>query len=577
MVCRLPETERPAVLDQMCGGDEALRVEVEALLAHDSADGLLADAALGIGVAHLNRAVRDPDNATPKPVAPGGAATPPCDTHPAQIGRYRIRRLIGMGGMGAVYEAEQENPRRTVALKLLRPGVASAQMLKRFAPEPGRDGHEIKVVDVLQRAADGIAERFREQPEIEAALRNTLGHTYRALGILDAAKDQFVRALKIQTRVPGEGHEDTLDTMLELGGILDDTDHRDDAERLLHRALALCRDALGEKHHLTGRAMAELGETLQATGRHDEAQSLLRKAVAVLRAAPGEHGGHESAVSAALHALATSLQAQGKIAEAVPIFRDLLATLRREPKPDPTGLSAVAGNLAAVLVNQKKNAEAAEILTAAIRDAETALPSGHWTLGILEFSLATAQEGIEDYRSAENHYRRSYEILRGAFDADNYTLARAARGLSWMCVVQDRAPEAESLQRERLDVRRRHLGPQDPRTYEEWLWFAIRLSDRGETSRAEEYFRALLTMARQAWPEGHVAMAQYESDYSLCLTRMGRYADAEPLLRRAQQTLSAAGPEKAELARAALVRLADLYDAWGKPTEAEAARSRPAE
>ena len=54
---------------------------------------------------------------------------------PERIGRYRIVRLIGEGGMGAVYEAEQEQPRRTVALKIIRPGQVTPQMLRRFAYE----------------------------------------------------------------------------------------------------------------------------------------------------------------------------------------------------------------------------------------------------------------------------------------------------------------------------------------------------------------------------------------------------------------------------------------------------------
>jgi WD40 repeat protein/predicted Ser/Thr protein kinase len=51
------------------------------------------------------------------------------------VGHYRILRYIAEGGMGAVYEAEQDNPRRTVALKVLRPGCASPALLKRFAHE----------------------------------------------------------------------------------------------------------------------------------------------------------------------------------------------------------------------------------------------------------------------------------------------------------------------------------------------------------------------------------------------------------------------------------------------------------
>jgi serine/threonine protein kinase/Tfp pilus assembly protein PilF len=54
---------------------------------------------------------------------------------PERIGQYRINRLIGSGGMGAVYEAEQGNPRRTVALKVMRGAIASPQASRRFEYE----------------------------------------------------------------------------------------------------------------------------------------------------------------------------------------------------------------------------------------------------------------------------------------------------------------------------------------------------------------------------------------------------------------------------------------------------------
>jgi len=61
-----------------------------------------------------------------------GAASPPSFALPEEIAGYRIRRLLGRGGMGLVYLAEQDNPRRAVALKVLREDIITARMLRRF-------------------------------------------------------------------------------------------------------------------------------------------------------------------------------------------------------------------------------------------------------------------------------------------------------------------------------------------------------------------------------------------------------------------------------------------------------------
>jgi tetratricopeptide (TPR) repeat protein/predicted Ser/Thr protein kinase len=56
-------------------------------------------------------------------------------TLPSTIGAYRILALLGEGGMGTVYKAEQQSPHRIVALKIIKPGVASEQLLRRFEQE----------------------------------------------------------------------------------------------------------------------------------------------------------------------------------------------------------------------------------------------------------------------------------------------------------------------------------------------------------------------------------------------------------------------------------------------------------
>jgi non-specific serine/threonine protein kinase/serine/threonine-protein kinase len=74
-----------------------------------------------------------PDPDAPTVVPPDGSALPP--GVPRRIGRYTIQSLVATGGMGTVYKAVQESPRRVVAVKVMKAGVASGSALRRFEYE----------------------------------------------------------------------------------------------------------------------------------------------------------------------------------------------------------------------------------------------------------------------------------------------------------------------------------------------------------------------------------------------------------------------------------------------------------
>lgn len=119
-------TERAAYLDRKCADDVDLRAEVESLLAHD-------EKSLPIRP-RIARAEALANLAAGGSSARVGLRAGP-ESLPKEIGHYRILREIGRGGMGVVYEAEQDNPRRRIALKAIRPGLVSEQLLRRFELE----------------------------------------------------------------------------------------------------------------------------------------------------------------------------------------------------------------------------------------------------------------------------------------------------------------------------------------------------------------------------------------------------------------------------------------------------------
>ena len=132
----LPIAERVGYLESVCNGREELAAAVQRLLEESQAS-FLETPALGERFSLLD--------------FDGEAESLTNAALPERVGPFVIRGLIGVGGMGIVYRAEQDSPRRQVALKVLRPGVATTAMVRRFE-------HEAELLGRL--AHPGIARIF---------------------------------------------------------------------------------------------------------------------------------------------------------------------------------------------------------------------------------------------------------------------------------------------------------------------------------------------------------------------------------------------------------------------------------
>ena len=107
--------QRPAFLEKACAGDSKLRQNVESLLDAYAEGEFLESPALGSSATLDQPIAEDPS---------------------PQIGPYKLLQQIGEGGMGTVFMAEQTEPiQRKVALKIIKPGMDSRQVIARFEAE----------------------------------------------------------------------------------------------------------------------------------------------------------------------------------------------------------------------------------------------------------------------------------------------------------------------------------------------------------------------------------------------------------------------------------------------------------
>lgn len=128
--------ERAAALDRACGSDAGLRAEVEALLRADEQAGGFMVSPTADSAAPDDETRHSHDE---EPVVLGSGDFVEISADQAVgtvIGRYKLLEVIGEGGFGTVYMAEQEKPvRRKVALKIIKLGMDTRQVIARFEAE----------------------------------------------------------------------------------------------------------------------------------------------------------------------------------------------------------------------------------------------------------------------------------------------------------------------------------------------------------------------------------------------------------------------------------------------------------
>ena len=152
----LPAGERPTFIASRLAHAPNLRAEVEGLLTQHERTNSAVETGAGLSAMDLDHSNDPAARLVGRASEPAGAEAaadavnggretqlipgggPSHDSHrtfPVLQGAYRLLRRIGEGGMGVIYEAEQAFPRRRVALKAIRPGLATRSMLRRFHNE----------------------------------------------------------------------------------------------------------------------------------------------------------------------------------------------------------------------------------------------------------------------------------------------------------------------------------------------------------------------------------------------------------------------------------------------------------
>jgi non-specific serine/threonine protein kinase/serine/threonine-protein kinase len=408
--------------------------------------------------------------------------------------------------------------------------LAQASAANQSGPSAKPDP-DLKVRTALDRAAQRITGKFDQQPEVEAAIRDTIGQTYGDLGLYPQARAQLEHALELDRRVFGERDPRTLKVISQAGRIALDQGRYAEAEKLLNQVLEAQRRVLGAQHPDTLDTMYFLAGDYNSQKKYTQAETLDNQILEIRRRVFGaEHPGTLKAT----YGLADDYVQQGKYAQAEPLLTQAIEIQRRVLGPEHPD-----------------------------------------TLNSMNF-LALDYDREGKFGQAEALDRQILDIRRRVLGPEHPNTLMSMNSLGYVCYEQGRYAQAEALFSQALEIQRRVLGPGHPSTIISTVNLAKDYEAQGKYSLAAALYRGLV-----ASTPNDPFLLNTLSWYLAASTDPGQRSPAEalPLARRAVQVMPDSGDTDNTLglveyrndhwdqAISSLNRAVDLHKAAPDPTD----------
>ncbi|QQS35955.1 MAG: tetratricopeptide repeat protein [Ignavibacteriales bacterium] len=378
--------------------------------------------------------------------------------------------------------AGERDKARTEAVKVETVNKFLQDMLS--SVDPNEIGKDVKVYDVLKKAADDVGKRFEGQPEIEAAIRKTIGKTLTNLGEFDQAKPHLDRALELNRKVYGNESNQaaasiydiafyyhwiadlkTADSLYQISismlrrnkdapprdlanalndyGILkNDFAEYENAKRYHEEALDIFIKNFGEKERDVASVVNNLAITLHELKEIDEAEKYFLKSLKLNIELFGEDSPEASSNYNNLGYIYVDKNDYTKAEWYYKKSLDLKIKYYGD-KHSLVGLGLM--NFGGFLFRAGKIDESFRYISRALENFNTSLNSDHIWVGMTNYWYGKVLLEKKEYVSAEKYLRNALKIQTKNYPEDHPNIITASGELGISLYYLKRYPEAEKL------------------------------------------------------------------------------------------------------------------------------------
>ncbi|MCG8403702.1 MAG: serine/threonine-protein kinase [Phycisphaerales bacterium] len=439
-------------------------------------------------------------------------------------------------------------------------------MLSSAHPEVAK-GRELTVREVVDIAARRIDTELSDQPQVAAAIHDTVGKTYHSLGLYETAENHLRIALEQRRLLYGDEHPDVVGSLNNLAMLLIDKGKYAEAEILCKKALSISQSLHQGDHLLTAASLNGLASLLRAKGNLEESERYFRRSLEMRRRLLGND--HRD-VATSLNNLATLLHGKAEYDEAESRYREALkmrTELLGEQHPDV----AVSMNNLAMLLWEKGDFAAAEPLFEKVLVLQRGLVGNdHHLVAAALNNLGLVRKTTGKLDSAESLFRDALAIQKKVFGSEHPDMAETMNNLAVLLYNQRDFDHAEPLLRESLSIRLKVLGERHPHVAKNMNNLAALLYAKKDYDAAEPLYRKALEMYSELVGEKHPLVGTILNNLGNLKRAKGEYGEeARQFYRRSIETFNETLPANHRYQAGPLVGLGMLLIKMGDFAEAE--------
>jgi eukaryotic-like serine/threonine-protein kinase len=414
---------------------------------------------------------------------------------------------------------------------------------------------------ILKPAVEAIDGQFKDQPVVQAQLRQALADLYEDLGLYAAAMPLQLSALAIRRRTLGEEHPETIRSVANMGVLLHGVGRWAEAEPYYREALERYRRVAGEEHPSTLTALGNMGYVLYAQSKWTEAEKHFSEAMEVSRRVLGDD--HPDTLRS-INNMAGLLLAQAKLVDAERCFREVMEKSRRVLGEDHTHTIKSINNVGVVLQRQGRLALAEPYLLEALGKARRVWGEDHPDTLRFISNVGDLLRGQSKPAEAEQHFREALEKRRRVLGGEHPDTLRSMNTLGGLLWEQGKLDDAEPLLLEALEKRRRVLGEDHEETIGSINSVGSLLYMQGRLATAEDYFREAAEKYQRTSGQGHPLTLIGIINLGNVLTARGKFAEAESVLLPGLAAGEARLPPRHPDVLSLIKKIVSLYDTWDK-------------